>query len=330
MKQISVIVPNGDAVLSSIVGPFKIFNRVNDFFMSTGKSDKPLFNVQLVGICDEVNLYGGSFNVRTDCHIDDVEKTDLIIIPAFIGDISIELERNAPFITWIKEQRAMHKTEVASLCMGAFLLAETGLVNGKKCSTHWLGAEQFRAMYPQVDLCSENIITEDDGIYSSGGAYSFLNLILHLVEKYAGRETAIWCAKLFEIEIDRTNQSQFAIFQGQKEHADDSIRKAQHYIENNFGEKISVEQLAEMFAISRRNFVRRFKKATSNTPLEYIQRVKIEAAKKSLESTSENVSEVMYNVGYSDTKAFRNMFKKLTGLSPVEYRNKYNRVMAIA
>ena len=330
MKHISILVPNGNAVLSSVIGPYKIFNSVNEHLINTGQANAPVFDVKLVGLNSGTELYGGAFSIRTDHTIDEIEKTDLIIIPALIGDIGEELRKNFAFIPWIREQRAKHNTEVASLCMGAFLLAETGLVNGKACSTHWLGAEQFKSLYPKVNLIPEKVITEDDGIYSSGGAYSFLNLILHLVEKYAGREATIWCSKLFEIEIDRVSQSQFTIFRGQKEHDDEPIKKAQLYIEDNFGEKISVEYLAEMFAISRRNFVRRFKKATANTPSEYIQRVKIEAAKKSLESTSENVTEVMYQVGYSDTKAFRNLFRKLTGLSPLEYRNKYNRHVAVA
>ena len=118
------------------------------------------------------------------------------------------------------------------------------------------------------------------------------------------------------------------IFVGQKEHEDESIKKAQEYIESNFQNKITVDQLASMLAISRRNLERRFKKATANTVVEYIQRVKIEAAKMSLESSRENVSEVMYKIGYSDPKAFRVTFKRITGLSPIQYRNKYNRELA--
>lgn len=149
--------------------------------------------------------------------------------------------------------------------------------------------------------------------------------MLHLVEKYCGREVAIYLSKLFEIEIDREDQNQFAIFQGQKNHEDHAIKDAQVFIEDNVSEKISVQKLAEKYAISRRNFVRRFKKATQNTPLEYIQRVKIEAAKKSLESTQRNVNEIMYQVGYADQKAFRTIFKKYAGLSPIAYKSKYNR-----
>ena len=183
----------------------------------------------------------------------------------------------------------------------------------------------FKKMFPEVNLVTEKVITDEQGLYSSGGAFSYMNLILYLIEKFAGREMAVLAAKVFAIEIEREDQLSFIIFQGQKDHDDDQIKKAQEFIENNFQEKITVDQLASMFAIGRRNLERRFKKATSNTVVEYIQRVKMEAAKMNLESSRENVNEVMYKVGYTDTKAFRNTFKRITGLSPVQYRSKYNR-----
>ena len=162
-----------------------------------------------------------------------------------------------------------------------------------------MAANDFRQMFPDVNLVTEKIITDEQGIYSSGGAFSYLNLILYLIEKYAGHEMAVLSAKVFAIEIERDNQLSFTIFQGQKEHEDEPIKKAQEFIEKNFQDKITVDQLASMLALGRRNFERRFKKATSNTVVEYIQRVKIEAAKMSLESSRENVNEVMYKVGYT-------------------------------
>jgi transcriptional regulator GlxA family with amidase domain len=330
MKHVSIIVPAGEAVLSTIVGSYKIFNSVNSYLIQSGQRTDNFFKVDLVGLSQETTLYDGAFSVRPTKLIYEIDKTDLIIVTTIKGDMDKELESNAPFVQWIREQRAHNGCEVASLCVGAFLLAETGLLNGKSCATHWAFADLFRSKYPQINLLGEKIISEENGIYSSGGAYSFLNLLLYLVEKNCGREASIWCAKMFEIDFDRSDQNQFAVFMGQKEHLDKPIKDAQIFIENNFGERVSVEKLAEMFAISRRNFVRRFKKATENTPLEYMQRVKIEAAKRSLESSANTVSEVMFHVGYNDTKAFRNTFKKYTGLSPMEYRNKYNREMATA
>jgi transcriptional regulator GlxA family with amidase domain len=326
MKHVSILVPTGPCILSSIVGGYKVFNTVNQALAKQGK--KPFFKVQLVGLNRESSLYEGLFVVRPDALINEVTKTDLVIIPAIQGDIESELKMNRDFIPWINDQYK-HGAEIASLCTGAFLLAATGLIKGRRCSTHWVAADAFKQAFPDVKLEAEKIITDELGIYSSGGAYSFLNLMVYLVEKFCGREMAVFCSKMLEIEIERQSQSPFAIFMGQKTHEDEAIKKAQLYMENNINCKVSVDQLSDMFAISRRNFERRFKKATSNTPVEYLQRVKIEAAKKSLESGRENVNEVMYSVGYSDSKAFRTTFKKITGLSPVNYRNKYNREMVV-
>jgi transcriptional regulator GlxA family with amidase domain len=321
MKHISILVPKG-AILGSLEGSRQLLTQVNHFFAARGMS--PVFDVQLVGLSKETPISGGSFTVNAGLLIGDVKKTDLIIIPALDGEITSAIENNKEFIPWIIQQH-QDGAEVASLCMGAFLLASTGLVKGKKCATHWMAANDFKRMFPDVELVTEKIITDEQGIYSSGGAFSYLNLILYLIEKFAGREMAVLSSKVFAIEMERTSQSPFIIFQGQKDHADDPIKKAQDYIEQNYQEKISVEQLASLFALGRRNLERRFKKATANTVVEYIQRVKIEAAKMSLESSRESVNEVMYNVGYTDTKAFRSTFKRITGLSPMEYRNKYQR-----
>ena len=327
MKHISILVPSGNVALACIDGPFTMFNKVNDFLLSMGKP--ALFQVQLVGLSNEAQLYHRLFKVYPDLVFGEVENTDLIIIPAVNGDMNNVIEINKDFLPWIIAQHE-RGAEVASLCVGAFLLASTGLLSGKKCATHWIATNEFRKMFPDVNLVSEKIITDEGGIYSSGGANSFQNLILYLIEKFAGRDIAILTAKVYEIEIERDNQSSFIIFDGQKEHDDEPIRKAQEFIESNFQQKITVDQLATMFALSRRNLERRFKKATSNTASEYLQRVKIEAAKVSLESSRENVNEVMWKVGYTDNKAFRTTFKRLTGLSPMQYRNKYNREPAIS
>ena len=325
MKHISILVPHG-AILGSLEGTRQLFTQVNHFFMDKGAA--PVFKVQLVGITRTTSLAGGLFTVNSDLLIDEVKHTDLIVIPAIDGDLQQAVENNSAFIPWILKHHSKG-TEIASLCLGAFLLAATGLLKGRRCATHWMAENAFRQMFPDVELVTEKIITDEQGIYSSGGAFSYLNLILYLIEKYAGRDTAVLAAKVFAIEIERQNQLSFTIFKGQKSHDDDQIKKAQEFIEKNYQEKITVDQLASMLALSRRNLERRFRKATSNSVVEYIQRVKIEAAKVSLESSRENVNDAMYKVGYSDPKAFRVSFKKITGLSPMQYRNKYNRLMAV-
>ncbi len=321
MKNVSILVPES-SVMQAIADPQYLFTAVNQFLTSMGKL--PLFQVQLVGASREVELAGGQFTVRTDKQLDDVIHTDLVFIPALFGDMQSAILKNKALVPWIIQQHEKG-AEVASLCVGAFLLASTGLLEGKKCSTHWGFANEFRELFPGVDLVDGSIVTEENGIYSSGGANSYWNLLLYLVEKHTDRETAILASKYFAIDIDRDSQAAFAMFQGQKEHQDDEIIRVQEFIENNYQDKMTVESLADMVAVGRRSFERRFKKATNNTAVEYMQRVKIEAAKRSFETSRKNISEVMYDVGYTDTKAFRTLFKKLTGLTPIEYRNKYNK-----
>jgi transcriptional regulator GlxA family with amidase domain len=320
MKTITILVPE-DAVLASIADPRYMFTAANELLKSAGK--QPFFEVQLAGLSKEVKLNEGLFTINADLMLRDITRTDLVIIPALSGDMKNAVEINKGFIPWIVEQYK-NGTEAASLCIGAFLLAATGLLKGKQCSTHWLYANQFRTMFPDVMLVDDKIVTEQNGIYTSGGASSYWNLLLYLVEKYTDRETAIAASKFFLLDIGRRSQSPFIIFRGQKDHEDETVKEAQEFIENNFQDKITVDILCNMFGVGRRTFERRFKKATSNTIVEYMQRVKIEAAKKQLETGRKTVNEVMYDVGYIDTKAFRDVFRRITGLSPVQYRNKYN------
>lgn len=330
MKHISIIVPNGSSIVDTIIAPFNLFRMANSYFQKINELSSPPFKIDLVGLSNKPVNYQGLFSIQPTATINEVLKTDLLIVSPISGNLIQEINNNLEFVNWIRTQRIKNDSEIASLCKGAFLLAETGLLNGKSCATHWTSHELFRKRYPKVNLIPEKIICEDNGIYSSGGAYSILNFTIYLIERYFGRETAIWCSKISEIDFDRISQNEFIIFSGQKEHSDDTIKEAQLFIENNYERKISIEKISEMLHLNSRSFLRRFKKATSNTPLEYIQRVKIEAAKKRLESTTSPISQVMYDNGYNDDKAFRKTFRKYSGLSPKEYRNKYNREMAFS
>ena len=324
MKHVSILVPE-QSVLQAIADPQYLFSAVNQFLSIMGK--QPLFKVELVGANKETKLNDGMFSVHADKLLQEVNKTDLVFIPALFGDMLMAVKKNQNLVSWINGQYA-NGAEVASLCVGAFLLGSTGLLDGKKCSTHWGFQNEFREMYPNITVVDGSIITEEERIYSSGGANSYWNLLLHLVEKYTDRETAVLASKYFAIDIDRESQTAFAMFKGQKNHDDAEVKKAQEYIENNFKEKISIDELADYVAVGRRSFERRFRKATHNSVLEYIQRIKIEAAKRSFENGRKNINDVMFDVGYTDTKAFRTTFKKITGLTPIEYRNKYNKMAA--
>lgn len=322
MKKISILVPES-SVMQAIADPQYLFTATNQFLLSAGK--QPLFDVELVGLKKEIKLNNGTFSVHTHRLLNEVKKTDIIFIPALFGDMTSAIAKNKAIIPWIIAQYKKG-AEIASLCVGAFLLAATGLLNGKKCSTHWGFQSEFREMYPEVQVVEGGIVTEEKRIYSSGGAHSYWNLLLYLLEKYTNRETAILASKYFAVDINRDSQSAFAMFKGQKNHCDTEILKVQEYIENNIHEKISTEELAKIAATSRRTFERRFKQATKNSVLEYVHRVRIEAAKRQFESSRKNINEVMYEVGYTDTKAFRDLFKKITGLTPIDYRNKYNKI----
>jgi len=320
--QITVFVPQY-GVIEAITPAFRSFHTANEFLTAFGK--EPAFKVEYVGLNEYVPANNGEYTIKTDRLLRDVTQTDLLIIPPAYGPTDEGVRANIEAIPYIKDLHGKGAS-VASLCLGAFLVAETGLLDGKKCSTHWAHVNEFREKYPQIEVEDGAIITEHGNIYSSGGASSLWNLILYLVEKFSDRDTAVLISKYFALDIGRESQNQFAIFRGQRNHGDADIEKVQDYIEKTYEIKITIEDLAKLAGASRRTFERRFKDATNNTPIEYIQRVRIEAAKKFFEASRKNVSEVMYDVGYTDTKAFRDIFKKITGLKPIEYRNRFARV----
>ena len=322
MKHITILAPDGPNNASSVIGAYKILTRANLCWTEAGKREA--FKIEVAGISVKVEYFDGLVTIKPHTHISAITKTDLVIIPSLSHNYERAVKENQAIVSWIAEQYK-NGVEIASICSGAFLLAAAGLLDGKTCSTHWIVADSFRTMFPKVHLQTDKLITDENGIYTNGGAYSFLNLLIYLVEKYFDRQTAIYCSKVFQIEMDRQSQSAFIIFKGQKQHGDELVKEAQSYLENNLREKISVEHLSSRFAIGRRHFDRRFIKATGNTPLEYLQRVKIESAKKAFETSRKNINEVMYEVGYSDMKAFREVFRKITGMSPLEYRSRYNK-----
>ena len=326
MKHITILVPSGQNDLStvaSIVGAYEIFARAGEYWKKNGKRD--LYKVELGGVSKKAEVNDGMVILKPHVNISAIEKTNLIIIPpTSVTGYEKTVKGNQLMVEWIRKQYR-NGAEIASICTAAFVLASSGLIDGKNCSTHWVAADRFKSQFPKVIVQAEKLITDEYGIYTNGGGYSFLNLMIYLVEKYYDRQTAIFCSKIFQVEIDRNSQSPFIIFSGQKQHDDEMVQQAQAYIESKVDEKISIEHLSSRFAVGRRNFDRRFIKATGNRPVEYAQRVKIEWAKKSFETSRKTINEVMYEVGYSDVKAFREVFRKITGMSPLEYRSKYNK-----
>jgi len=321
MKRVTFLL--ADAVLkpSCLFGAIEVFEKANEFYVNKGQS--PFYDIRLAGVNLQQKLLNTSFSLQGLQDIKDIDKTDCIILPSFDSrdDFGIRTSREA--LDWVIGQYKIG-AEVASLCTGTFLLAATGLLKGQPCATHWKAEAPFRAMFPELNLATHKLITDHKGLYTAAGAMSSLNLILYLVEKYNGREVALYCAKVLQIDIERNSQSPFILFEGLKDHPDTEIRQMQDYIQNHIGEKVTVDALADRCAMNRINFSRRFKRATKISPVDYIQRIKIEAAKRDLEAGRKNISEVMYAVGYSDVKAFRTIFKKVAGITPLEYRGKFS------
>lgn len=321
MKIISLLL-HEDVYASAIGGIIDLLLGANHYLRECGRPEA--FRLELVGEKER--------NIQLDvpaqfiCYttLDKVTRTNLVIIPGFKGDTSAIVSKYGNVVRWIGE---MHRcgAEIASMCVGSFFLAEAGLLNGKAATSHWAAADEMQRRYPLVRVQSDRIITDQEGVYTSGGAFAALKLILYIIEKFCGRETALAISKRYSIDIDYDSQAHFAVFSGQRQHGDEEILKTQSYIEEHYASGLSIEQVSALFNTGKRNFIRRFKAATHNTPLEYLQRVRVEAAKKVLENERCSLDEVMDRTGYEDIKTFRMVFKRLTGLSPRDYRKRYSR-----
>ncbi|MEX2379261.1 MAG: helix-turn-helix domain-containing protein, partial [Vicingaceae bacterium] len=320
MKTVSILLLN-QLNIGGLENARQGFLVSNNYLQMMGKS--PVFNVELVGNGEEVQLDEGLYSIRPQRSISEIKQTDLIVIPPIQGDkIQEAIEQNVDLLPWLVEQY-QKGAEIVSLCLGAFVLGASGLLDNRSCVTHWKAADQFRKHFPKIHLLTDKILTDEERIYTGGGAFSSANLILYLIEKMVDRETAVYCSKHFQIDMSRNSQSPFVIFRGQKNHGDEVVLKAQEKIEAFYQKSMTVDKLAGELFVSRRTLERRFRKATGNTLTEYMQRVRLEVAKRSFESGNQPVKEVMYQVGYSDSKSFRNLFRKHVGLSPVEYRARY-------
>jgi transcriptional regulator GlxA family with amidase domain len=317
-----------DSVLSSVVGPYEILGKTPSILENFGiESNNVKFEVEIVTDFNTISQPEGTEGLPwlpSAATIQNTKVYDLIVIPAMSDDkISMVLDREKRLIDWIKWQ--YHEgAEVASICLGAFILASTGLLNGKCATTHWLGADYFKEMFPDVKMVDDKIIVDNGNLYTSGGAFSFTSLMIYLIEKYCGHQAAITISKVFLIHVHDTQQTTYSILSLQGRHNDKQIKSVQQYIEENYMNNLKIETLAKIAILGTRTFMRRFKKATGNTPYEYIQRVKVEVAKKMLEKSHEGVEQICMNVGYLDISAFRKVFKKNVGITPSDYKKRHS------
>ncbi|MFN1218698.1 GlxA family transcriptional regulator [Chryseobacterium kwangjuense] len=322
MKHISLIIY--EEVLSTAVSnTASLLMSANESALKKGVPAP--FEIEFVGVRHKT--IPNHLPVHFSCSrtISEEFKTDVIIIPPMSTDptrVNNLLSENHLLISWIKEKYEK-KAQLISLCTGAYFLAESGLLDHRPATSHWGVMEDLQQRYPLIHFKPDHVLTYSPSIITGGGGFSSLNAMLYFIEQNSSKEISIELSKLYALDYGRTSQSIFAVFSGQRLHDDQEIHKAQSYIEETFTTDISVEQIAGEVNMSRRNFIRRFKNATRLNPIEYIQRVKVEAAKKAFENGEGNIADVTYSMGYNDLKTFRTVFKRITGLTPVDYRNKY-------
>ena len=318
MKIVLIAYPGVSAwSLSGILEIFEIANKYYEY-----RYNKKFFDIVLTSEKTGVICTQNGIDINVSHSFADFKKPDLIYIPGTTHEIKNILDENKSVIHYIGKQYSKG-AKVASFCTGTFLVAQSGILKNRSASTHWNRAALFRELFPETLLRDERIIIDEGDIFLGGGASSFHNLSLYIIEKFMGRDAAIAVSKILLIDINKDLQSSYVIFSLQKTHSDMKIYKLQQFIEENYEKKYTVNSLAEKINTTPRTFMRRFKKATGNTPLLYIQRVKVEAAKKLLESTDLTFEEIVRKVGYEDVSTFRQLFRKLTGLSPMEYRKKF-------
>ncbi|MBB6269784.1 transcriptional regulator GlxA family with amidase domain [Pedobacter cryoconitis] len=308
--------------LLSVAAILDVFETVNKLYTQDGHPAP--FQIDL--FCSEdslLNKAGSYFYGYQPLSIGAPSKQDLILVPSFINeDIKHAIAENYPAVSWLNQQYK-EGAELASFCTGAFLLGATGLLNGKIATTHIDACAEFANAFPEVRLQADKTVTQDGRLYTSGGATSSFHLMLHLIQINCGNPTAIRIAKLFAIDMDRHTQTYFNTFQISRKHNDDLVAMAQQKIETGYHNAGTIEEMIKDIPASRRNIVRRFKQVTGITLIEYLQQTRIEAAKKLLEQTAEQMTEVIYKSGYNDPKAFRKVFRKSVGMTPSEYRDKF-------
>ena len=323
MAKITLLAEN-NCVASAIAGSIDALSVANLWwFYMKNDGGGPLFETEIVSIDGMPVIAQGGLALTPLRAMHKTEKTDLILLPAFLPPFDMENPRIKTICEWIKHNHKNGK-KIACTCTGTFLLAETGLLNGRIATTNWQFAEMFKRQYPKVNLQIDRILTEDNGLYCTGAATAFMNLCLHLIEKYGSPDLASRCAKGLLVDTDRQSQAPYIVYDFLTKRLDEHILKAQQWMGKNYKTKFSIDAVAESVGISPRHFKRRFKTATGETPLAHLQRLRIENAKRFLERTRDTINEITWKVGYEDINSFRRLFIKHTGLSPKQYRNKFS------
>ena len=311
-----------NAIPSSISGPQDIFSVSNLQWQRMNPQHELFCSVAIVESDSGKTTSFTGCPIASNATIHDDNKYDIIIIPAIYGDLHPALT-NKPLIEWLVRQHHWGAC-ICSVCAGAFLLARAGLLDGKNATTHWALASDFKQMFPKVILRAERMLIDEGDIISSGGITSYLDLCIHLVRRFGTVELATSISRTFLIDTARQAQLPYAVCSFYSQHGDVEIRTTQRWLEEHFAQSLTIRQLAGVAGLSEKTFTRRFKKATGDNPSDYLQRLRIEAARESLAKTREPVDCITRSVGYEDTTSFRRLFKQHTGLSPTAYRKRFS------
>lgn len=285
-------------------------------------ADSPCFEVVLASLDGQAVMTWGGQRLEVDCSVAQVARTDLVLIPGFLFTLKEVLPTFAAYGPWLREQHGRGAV-LASMCTAAFLLAETGLLQGLRATTHWAFTEFFRRRYAQVCLDEGQILCEENRLITCGGATAAMDLMLHLIRRFGSAELAYTCGKYLLIDTGRTEQSVYAMWSLPKSHGDSEILRVQHWLEQHFTESLVIDEVARRFGFGVRNFKRRFKDATGHTPIGYLQTLRLERAKQMLESTRMTLDSITYAVGYEDSNSFRRLFQQRVGMLPAAYRKKF-------
>ncbi len=284
--------------------------------------DRPLFDVNTASLDGaEVPTFGGQ-RLQPDAALADIPRTDLVLIPGFMFTLCDALPGFARHGKWLRRQHARGAV-MASMCTGSFLLAESGLLGGLRATTHWAFADFFERRYPDVRLDAKQILCEDDGVITSGGASAAMDLMLYLVRRFASLELAQLCSRYMLIDSVRSDQSPYVMWSMPKSHGDARVLRVQDWFDVHYGEPMLIDDVAQRFGFGVRNFKRRFKDSTGYGPLAYLQTLRLEKAKHLLESTRMSFDAITQQVGYEDSNSFRRLFQQRVGVPPAAYRKKF-------
>ncbi len=326
MKKIAFIASDSSSI-SGITGGLEIFEIANTLRRIQNPGKPKLFD------CCVVSTKKGSFQISPGLICDFSkglnieEKYDAIILIGFIyqdiNQLIKKIDSSRKAVSWIKNQYSTGALIGAS-CSATLLLAETGLLDGKYATTSWWLNSFFKKRYPKIKLKSDALMIKNRRLICSGAVTSYLNLVLYIIEKFANKSLALSCSKMMLIDINKYSQAPYIMQKKLIDYSDDMVTKAQHWIYTNLQNTIDFQKLSKHLAVSYRTFFRRFKLATGQTPSKYLQQLRIEASKELLESTNLNLEAIVESVGYSDTSSFSILFKRLTQLTPREYRIRFS------